>query len=382
MYPAQYFDGKTAVPHTVFIVPGPISAAGITVLQVRAAAGEHLLAEWSGDEIIPVGSLHDVPLQLRRKKDTGERLNISTPESRHFVVSWLGPKLHRAKLRKVWKWAAAAGLAWVALTLLWLNMNAVMSAVVSVVPESWEHSLGEQSKEQIARVLTVTPVGDIPWCAAPAGGQALEELTARLIFEDRYFAGQGGPVDVSVLDSKIANAFALPGRHIVITSAMLEAADNPDQLAGVLAHELGHVQERHSLNRVIRAYGIGLLFQLVAGQGELFNAVGGLGNTLVDSKFSRDDEGLADALAVERLARAGINPAALAELFTALYAEEQQQMGAFSPYLSWDYLSDHPAFAQRIADIGDRAANLPEPQAYTPAMSAEAWAALQDICAE
>ena len=379
MYPAQYYDGKTAVPHAVSIAPGAISATGAAVLRIEEVAGQGVVAEWPASEIIPAGSLHDAPLQLRLKKDTGERLNISAPETMHFIASWLGPKLQRARMRKIWKWAAAAGIAWVAITLVWLNMNAVMSAVVSVVPESWEHSLGEQSKEQIARVLTVTPVGDIPWCASPEGEASLEALTGRLTAGDRAFSGQS--VDVSVLDSKVANAFALPGRHIVITSAMIEAADNPDQLAGVLAHELGHVEERHSLKRVIRAYGIGLLIKMVAGQGELLNAVGGLGNTLVDSRFSREDEGLADLLAVERLARAGIAPTALAGLFSALYEEEQRQMGDLHPYLSWDYLSDHPAFEKRITAIRDHAGSVGEIQ-YTPAMSEDDWAALRNICAE
>lgn len=379
MYPALYYDGKTAVPRAVRIAPGASPTAAAGVLLIRGADSS-LSKEWPGAGIVPAGSLDDFPIRLRRKQDTGERLLVDQPESAHFIAAWLGPQLRRARARRIWKWAVAAALAWAGFVLVWLNMNAVMSAMAALVPESWEHGLGRQSKEQVARMLALTPVGEIPWCTGSQGEAALAELVERLIASDPHFS-DGAPLEVSVLDSGVVNAFALPGRHIVLTSAMLDAAETPDQLAGVLAHELGHVSERHSLKRVIRAYGLGVLFQMLAGQGELLNAVGGLGNTLVESRFSREDEALADALAVARLQRAGVDPAALADLFEALYQEEKQQMGELGSYLNWEYFSDHPAFAKRIADIRSRSAGGAD-TVYLPALDQETWSALQGICSE
>jgi predicted Zn-dependent protease len=194
------------------------------------------------------------------------------------------------------------------------------------------------------------------------------------------------PVEISVLDSKIINAFALPGRHIVITSAMLEETKTPEELAGVLAHEMGHITERHSLKRVVRAYGLELIFQLVAGQGDLFNAVGGLGYTLAESRFSRADETMADRLGVERMLAAGLSPASLADLFERIQVREGGQADAGGTYLNWEYLSSHPSLDKRIAEMRSLAraaeAEADVPLGITPLLSGEDWKNLRNICIE
>lgn len=398
-YPALYYDGKSAKGRQVRFEAQPAGFLRIYDLEDRA-----VYVDWPGAEIAPSGSVHDFPLQLRRMADTGERLCIEDPAGRHFMETWLEPRLKQQSSRRIRKWLLVVGIAWACIALVWLNMNAVMNVAVSLIPESWEHELGRESKEQIARLLTLTPVGEIPWCAGERGTAALTRLAARLdmpMTADPGAAGEAAgenagtpagedvrPVEIAVLDSKIINAFALPGRHIVVTSAMLAEAAAPEELAGVLAHEMGHVTERHSTKRVVRAYGLELIFQLVAGQGDLFNAVGGLGYTLVQNKFSRADEALADRLGVERMLAAGLDPAPLADLFARIQAKDDEAGGG-AGYLDWEYLSDHPSFDSRIAEIrGLAEADAAEKSAsgkaaaYTPALSAADWADLQNICAE
>lgn len=407
-HPATYYDGRSAKARPVRIM-----ADSPRSLRISAAEDDTQAIVWTLEEVIPSGSLRDFPLQLRRKNDTGERLVIEDPGARHFVEAWLGPELQQQRSRKIRNWLLAGGAAWALITLIWLNMDAVLNVAVSFIPESWEHKMGRESKEQIARILTLTPVGEVPWCREVQGMGALERLTARMDMpmsqtpedntrqETSPSAGEGKspdaeaappaspgedtrPVEISVLKSKMVNAFALPGRHIVVTSAMIEEAETPDELAGVLAHEMGHVTERHSTKRVLRAYGFGLIFQLIAGQGELFNSMGGLGNALVQSKFSRADEALADRLAVERLNRAGMDAAALADLFERIQEQERNKMGEAMNSPMWEYLSDHPSFDERIAEIRSltKAGEQKESGAVQPALSAEDWAALKNICAE
>ena len=390
-YPALYYDGSSAKAW-----PVRFAALPEHMLRIYATAEHIRHVDWPKNEITPTGAMHDFPLQLRRKQDTGERLNIEDPAARHFMDEWLSPSLKQRRARKIRNWILAVGSVWALITMIWLNMDAVLSAAVSVIPEAWEHELGQTSKEQIARLLTFTPTGEIPWCAAPQGTAALARLAARLhmpMTSDPDAApgqsaslppGEDRPVEIAVLDSKIINAFALPGRHIVVTSAMLGAADSPEQLAGVLAHEMGHVTERHSTKRVLRAYGLGLIFQLIAGQGELFNALGGLGNTLAQNKFSRADETLADRLGVERMLKANLDPVPLAELFEKIRDQESQDPSNASPAQLWEYLSDHPDFDSRIAAIKALAAAR-QPQGatpHTPALTPEDWTTLQNICAE
>ena len=399
-HPALYYDGRSAKGRPVRIMPETAQS-----LRISDAEDSFQAIIWPAADITPTGSLHDFPLQLRRKKDTGERLSIEDAASRHFVENWLGPRLKQQRALKIRKWLLAGGAAWALIALIWVNMDAVLNVAVGFIPESWEHKLGRESKEQIARILTLTPVGEIPWCRDPQGVAALERLTARMNMPmvadpdadltEAPYAPSGAapdedirPVEISVLESKMVNAFALPGRHIVVTSAMIAEAENADELAGVLAHEMGHVTERHSTKRVLRAYGIGLIFQLVAGQGELFNAVGGLGNTLVQSKFSRADEALADRLAVERMASAGMDGAALANLFERIQAQESEKMGEGLDSPIWEYLSDHPSFDARIAEIRGLTRDLNKEEAQediaprTPPLDEQEWAALKGICEE
>ena len=411
-HPATYYDGRSAKARPVRIM-----ADSPRILRIRAAEDDTQAIAWTLEEVIPTGSLRAFPLQLRRKNDTGERLVIEDPGGRHLVETWLGAELQQQRSRKTRNWLLAGGAAWVLIALLWMNMDAVLNVAVSFIPESWEHKMGRESKEQIARILTFTPVGEIPWCREAQGTAALERLTARLGMpmpqapEDSArqktspSAGEGKsldaeatppasagafpgedtrPVEISVLKSRMVNAFALPGRHIVVTSAMIDEAETPDELAGVLAHEMGHVTERHSTKRVLRAHGFGLIFQLIAGQGELFNSMGGLGNVLVQSKFSRADEALADRLAVERLNGAGMNAAALADLFERIQEQERDKMGEAMDSPMWEYLSDHPSFDERITEIRGLA-KTGEPKERgedQPALNTEDWAALKNICAE
>ena len=112
--------------------------------------------------------------------------------------------------------------------------------------------------------------------------------------------------------------------------------------------------------------------------------MGGLGNVLVQSKFSRADEALADRLAVERLNGAGMNAAALADLFERIQEQERDKMGEAMDSPMWEYLSDHPSFDERITEIRGLA-KTGEPKergADQPALNTEDWAALKNICAE
>ncbi len=164
-----------------------------------------------------------------------------------------------------------------------------------------------------------------------------------------------------IVDSPEINAFALPGGYVYVNRGLLGAVRSEDELAGVLAHEISHVAERHGTSQASKAYGaqlgVGLLGQILGGRNNRLSAaeqiVGGLGLNALFLKFSRNAESEADHVGAATMARAGYNPLAMASFFDLLAAQQRSNPGAVSRFFS-----DHPAPANRAAAIRAEAARL------------------------
>ncbi len=173
------------------------------------------------------------------------------------------------------------------------------------------------------------------------------ELTQRMLEE---LADPAARFDlrVTLVESDMPNAFALPGGRIVLFTGMLRLCADADVLAGVLAHELAHVEQRHSLKQLLRTAGIAFFAGAVIGGGldELSNleTLSELSSGLLVLKHSRDHEREADRIAVTKLERAGRSAAGLVEFFESL---ENDKPGLEIPdALFW--ASTHPLTKDRI----------------------------------
>jgi predicted Zn-dependent protease len=167
----------------------------------------------------------------------------------------------------------------------------------------------------------------------------------------------------AVVDDPEINAFAGPGGRIYVHTGTILAARNVAELAGVIAHEVGHVAERHvaenygkqraaSIGRQAAVLGGGLLAG--AGGANAAGLAGGLGSAVVLNAYGREAEREADDFAVRVLPAAGYDPSGLPSFFETMVAEGGPRAPAF--------LSSHPAAADRLA--ATRAAIDAEP---TPA---------------
>jgi predicted Zn-dependent protease len=160
--------------------------------------------------------------------------------------------------------------------------------------------------------------------------------------------------EVVVFESKEANAFALPGRKIGVFTGMLGVAKTQDQLAAVLAHEVAHVTERHSNERVSQAFvaegGMAAASVALGGEGtthDLAMAALGVGAEYgVLMPFSRTQESEADIVGLENMARAGFDPRGAVELWKNMEAAA----GGSPP----EFLSTHPSHETRIQDLEAR----------------------------
>lgn len=166
----------------------------------------------------------------------------------------------------------------------------------------------------------------------------------------------------TILDSPVVNAFALPGGYVYITRGLAALATNEAELAGVIAHEIGHVVARHSAQR----YSRGVLTQILAGglsvaigngAGELIGA----GANAYLKSFSREHEFEADMLGVRYITRAGYDPDAMATFLEKLRAHSRLQasLAGRSPddVDQYDFMATHPRTLDRI-ELAHQSANV------------------------
>lgn len=225
-----------------------------------------------------------------------------------------------------------------------------------MIPSSWWDRLGAQAEQSF--------VGGARRCASPGGDEALAALVRRL-------TGAEGSIDslrLTVFEMGVTNAWALPGNRIVLTRDLIERAGDADELAGVLAHEIGHIRSRHAEMQIIREIGVSALLELGSG--------GGMTGMLAVLRYSREAEREADAIAADLLIQADIDPQALTRFLERMRRiEGEASPGLFTRIL--DMMSTHPVTAERIAAVPP----LPPGTAVRPALSPAQWRDLRAICA-
>ncbi|MEJ2503943.1 MAG: M48 family metallopeptidase [Gemmatimonadota bacterium] len=170
------------------------------------------------------------------------------------------------------------------------------------------------------------------------------------------------PYTYHVVNSDEVNAFALPGGFVYINRGLIEATDDLSELAGVLAHEIGHVEARHGAEMAGRqqAAQLGLLVGSVLLGGPPDGVAGGAVNLGAQAYFAhhgREAEAEADALAVRLLTRAGIHPGGLVRFFEELLEDRNR-----TPSAPEQWFSTHPLTEERIAHVRDLIRGLPPDQ--------------------
>ncbi len=172
------------------------------------------------------------------------------------------------------------------------------------------------------------------------------------------------PFTIKVIDSDEVNAFALPGGFFYVNKGLILVADNEAEVAGVMAHEIGHVAARHALENQTKA---SLLEYLAMGTsiflggipGMIYQNTAGLGLLGIFMKFSRSAEEEADKLGVQYMYAAGYDPSAMATMFEKLEAKNKKKPGLISRAFA-----SHPAPPERRAAALALAARFPERDEY------------------
>lgn len=227
-------------------------------------------------------------------------------------------------------WLAVGSLALlplVAAALLWQHSDRLVGWVVDRVPVEHEARLGDLVLVQSRARWQLQDRGPAVEALRAIGGR----LTAGSPYQYRWL----------LADAPEVNAFAAPGGVIVVFSGLIRQAASPEELAGVLAHEVAHVELRHSLRAAVKGLGLRTVLSLLLGDGT-GGALAGAAANLTELKFSRDAEREADREGLRRLQAARIDPQGMLGFFVRL----EGAAGAGGAPPAW--LSSHPPPGERL----------------------------------
>lgn len=282
------------------------------------------------------------------KKRPGWRIGFSGDIPSEIVALLPRAVRYGGVIDRIGLWPSLAVFAVIAGIAIFLFLH-TPALVARAIPQSTERRLGD---------LMFGDLGGRT-CDGGDGPAALAALVQRIDADD-------AAIDVRVVNLPIVNAVTLPGGRIVIFDGLLRAAKSPDELAGVLGHEIGHVKNRDVMESLLRQLGLSVLL------GGLDGNVGGYTNALLASSYSRGAEARADDFAIQLLRDAAVSPVATADFFRRLGGKGQS--GRVEVALN--YLASHPVSSGRAKAFADSARGP-----YRPALDVEQWRVLRSICA-
>jgi len=356
-----FFDGVTAARRQV------VAARKGSGLELRDAGTSQVVALWPVDRLVEHREERDTGVLVLGPRDSDARLQVTGDgiirDLRGTLPELAGEGVPWPMVRKVGLLAVGA-LGSVAL-ILFVIMPAMAGTLARMIPPGQEVAFGRSVERQIERIFGAGEPGDLH-CTSEQGRAAVETMTRRVAGD----AALHVPLEVTVFDHRLVNAFAMPGGRVVLFRGLIEAAEHPDEVAAVLAHEIGHVAARDPTRIALQTAGSAGLLGLVLGDFAGGTLALTLANRLISANYSQEAELAADAYAHDRLRAAGLPPDALATMFERLREEYGDTSGVLSHFAS------HPRLADRI----DAARGAEAPATGRPALGETDWAALRAIC--
>ena len=234
-------------------------------------------------------------------------------------------------------------------TLLLVSSASAALGALNLISVNDEIALGRRAQQQVRQ--------QVPELRDRTVSAYVESLGRRIAARAD---GPRFPYSFDVANSREVNAFALPGGPIWINRGTIDAAQNEAQLAGVIAHEIAHIAERHAAEQITKGtfanVGLGILGALIGGDGraaQIAQLGAGVAAQATMMKFSRDAEREADVKALQYMRRAGYDPRGMVEFLRILRARQGRDGGSAA-----NFFASHPAPAERIQRLEQQANRL------------------------
>ena len=353
-----YFDGQSAKPANVDVslVGSGLQFSGTdTPLQIWSIMGLHPIDPPSPGQPYRL-SHEDYPTRRLIIRDQGLVTQLLA-QSSHLKGGYSSRDIAHLLGWTFGGLGLCAVLAYIAMILL-------PAPIARILPQSWRDRTGHAMETGMAIYG--------PRCTNAAGEHAIGAMLATLAEGTPDMP----PVSVHVYNIPIVNAFALNGGRIIVTNKLIEMADTPEEVAGVVAHEIGHVANRHPEIQSVRLASMGVLSSLFAGSnGGNIGSNAALMAGLMQQ--TRENEAQADTYAQDMLDHAAVDPEGLRRFFKKVLKMEggpKDPNSALSALGS--VFASHPGTEQRIEEIKP----LPQGIVAKPPINDADWKALKKMC--
>ncbi|WP_445370320.1 M48 family metallopeptidase [Methylomonas sp. HW2-6] len=323
---AVYYDGRSAKAHpvTLCLEDDKLLLQGKEVVRREVLTGLEIQP--------PLASTPWVVLFA-----DGARCEVA--DSRGFAELFPGTDSRVAALENSWRWSgfalllvlviAGAGYVW--------GLPYAAQRLAERIPVELAQSLDRQVLADLDRHLLQ------PSRLSPERQGQINAKLGNLVLADE--AGRPAGLEFRASAELGANAFTLPGGNVVVLDALIELADDDEQIVAVLLHEMGHVAGRHALRQLLQASAVGLALAWYVG--DFSQVLAAAPALLLEARYSREFERDADQFAADALKANAIPPGRLADMLQKLEAARQGNYNRkFADGL--DYLSSHPSSEERI----------------------------------
>jgi len=356
-FPAIYFDGRSAKRHDVLV--------DITdrIVRIFDLSGTRL-DTWPLKKIARTHPIiRSGPLRLRNRRNPTARLVIADEAAIERFFELL------PRLRKTFY--TTRRFANTALTLAVITSLVVTASYLAIprLAKPIAEAIPYELEERIGRTTMRSLAADWPVCEGE-GIHAIERLVRRL----QSGRVQDFGISIFVVDSPSSNAFALPGGMVIVTDSLIEFMKDGDELAGVLAHEIGHVNLHHPLEGMLSQLGVMLFLNMVSGSGS--GDLVEIGGMIAATSYSRDYERQADEEGFAILIDVQIDATAYGRLLER-FGEIEARLADQDILAIAELFRTHPYSLER-AEIAMTLGRLDT----IPAMTEADWALVSALCAK